>query len=318
MIDRGFTVEPATWLADAADLRAVRTEVFVVEQAVPAEEEWDEHDARSHHVIARDAAGRPIGTGRLTPIRTIGRMAVVRDWRGKGVGEAILRTLIERARALHIDRVELHSQVHAIPFYERAGFVAEGDTYDECGIAHRNMVLEIAPTAAPVRAAPAVDAAAETWITSTRDEARTAMLGVIGAARRDLAILTRDLDGELLGHADVIEALKQVALGAPNVRIRILVLEPARAGSTAPRLVALAQRLSSVFALRTPVEEIDRQHAGAFIANDRGGGYERPLASRFDGEGSSHAPARAAQLLGLFNETWERSEPAAGLRRLDL
>jgi hypothetical protein len=96
------------------------------------------------------------------------------------------------------------------------------------------------------------------------------------------------------------------------------VLEPARAGGAAPRLVALAQRLSSVFEMRTPVEEIDRQHAGAFIANDRGGCYERPLASRYDGEGSSHAPARAAQLLGVFNETWERSDPAADLRRLQL
>jgi predicted GNAT family N-acyltransferase len=318
MIASGFTVEPATWLADAVDLRAVRTEVFVVEQAVPAEEEWDEHDARSHHVIARDAEGRPIGTGRLTPMRTIGRMAVVRDWRGKGVGEAILRTLIERARELHIDRIELHSQVHAIPFYERAGFVAHGDTYDECGIAHRDMLLEVAPAQAPARSSPPADAGAETWITSTRDEARAAMLGVIGTARRDLAILTRDLDPDLLGHVDVIEALKQVALGAPNTRIRILVLEPARAGTLAPRLVALAQRLSSVFAMRTPVEEIDRQHAGAFIANDRGGCYERPLASRHDGEGSSHAPARAAQLLSLFNETWERSEPAADLRRLEI
>ena len=64
MIASEFRVEPATWTADMAELRSVRSEVFVIEQGVPEDDEWDEHDARSHHVIARDADDRPIGTGR--------------------------------------------------------------------------------------------------------------------------------------------------------------------------------------------------------------------------------------------------------------
>ncbi len=319
MIPNDFSVEPASWSADLADLRAVRTEVFVVEQAVPEDEEWDEHDERSYHVVARDPHGRPIGTGRLTPMHTIGRMAVLRDWRGRGVGEAILRTLLERARERQLPAVELHAQVHAIPFYERAGFSAYGDEYDECGIAHRTMRLELAApaTRAPTTAAPAADAGAS-WQTATRDEARAAVLAVIDGARRDLAVMTRDLDPDLFEHADVLEALKRLAIGTPNVRIRFLVLEPARAGSEAPRLVALAGRLSSVFAFRAPVEEIDRQHPGAFLANDRGDWYERALASRFEGEAAARARAKAAQLFARFDETWERSEPAADLRRLEI
>lgn len=318
MIVSDFRVEPATWLADMADLRSVRTEVFVVEQNVPEDEEWDEHDARSHHVIARDAEDRPIGTGRLTPMHTIGRMAILHEWRGKGVGAAILRVLLERARELHYPAVELHSQVHAVAFYERAGFVAYGDEYDECGIAHRNMRLEL--DVAPLRIAEPLPPAptAQLWLSTHRDEARVAMLGVIEGGRRDLAIMTRDLDPDLLDHVDVLESLKQFAIGGPNTRIRILVQEPSRGSTLAPRVITLAQRLSSTFAIRTPIEEIDRQFAGAFIVNDRGGWFERTLAIRFEGEGSSYAPPRQSQLLRLFDAIWERSEPAAEMRKLEI
>lgn len=318
MIPNDFSVEPATWSTDMADLRAVRSEVFVVEQAVPEDEEWDEHDARSHHVIARDLGGRPIATGRLTPMRTIGRMAVVRDWRGRGVGEAVLRSLLERARELRYPDIELHAQVHAIPFYARAGFVEYGDEYDECGIRHRTMRLELAPPMRRESPASGDTDGGESWQTATREEARAAVIAVIAGARRDLVVMTRDLDADLFEQADVLDALKRMALATPNTRIRFLVLDPARASAVAHRLVALGQRLSSVFAFRTPIEEIDRQYPGAFVANDRGGWYERALASRFDGEGASHARARAAQLVARFEETWERSEPAADMRRLEI
>ena len=318
MIIEEFSVEPATWSADSADLRAVRNEVFVLEQGVPEDEEWDELDARSQHVVARDRDGRAIGTGRLTPLRTIGRMAIVRDWRGRGVGAAILRVLVERARELHYDAVELHSQTHAITFYAQAGFVAHGDEYDECGIAHRNMRLELEPLPLRPPAPLAAESAVEAWTSATRDEARIATLGVLASARREVAILTRDLDPDLFDHADVLDALKRVALERPNAHIRFLVYEPARAGMLAHRVIALAQRLSSVFAMRTPVEEVDRQFAGAFIVNDHDGYFERALASRFEGEGNRHAPPRAAQLLSQFNQVWERSVPAEELRRLEL
>lgn len=318
MIEERFTIEPATWAGDADALRAVRTEVFIVEQAIPEDEEWDEHDARSHHVIARDPQGRPIGTGRLTPLHTIGRMAVVRAWRGKGVGEAVLRSLVERAREMRLPAVELHAQTHAIPFYAREGFVAFGDEYDECGIPHRSMRLDLAPSVRPPEAAPPTSPDAQAWLATNRDEARAAVLGVLAGARRAVSVLTRDLDPALLDDPDVIEAFKRLALAGGETRIRLLVQEPARAAGEGHRLVALAQRLSSTFAFRTPVEEIDRLVAGAFIVNDRGGCFERGLATRFEGEGSSHAPARAAQLLAQFDAIWERSEPAAALRRLEL
>src|SRR5215475_5068922 len=122
MIRDDFHVEPADWSTDLAALRAVRDPVFIDEQHVPVEDEQDALDPKSRHVLARDAEGQPIGTGRLTPERTIGRMAVVKEWRGRGVGEALLNALLEQARALGYPDVELHAQVHAIPFYEKFGF----------------------------------------------------------------------------------------------------------------------------------------------------------------------------------------------------
>lgn len=314
-----FFVEPATWAVDADDLRAVRNEVFVVEQQVPEGEEWDEFDSRSHHVIARDPDGTAIGTGRLTPMRTIGRMAIRREWRGKGVGEAILRVLIERARALHYPSIELHAQTHAIAFYARAGFVAFGEEYDECGIRHRSMLLELdAPGPAHTRSPIAAAAEARELVSSSREEARSAVLDVLASTSREVALLTRDLDPEVLEHAEVIEALKRIAFSGANARIRFLVQEPVRAVNECPRLIALAQRMSSVFSFRMPVEEVDRRYAGSYAVNDRNAYFERPLAIRFDGEGQSHAPARAAQFLSSFNAVWERSEPAIEMRRLEL
>ena len=134
-----FTVRIVEWAHEAGKLRAVRLAVFVVEQNIPEELEWDEFDAQSVHAIAEDAHGGPIGCGRLLPDGHIGRMAVISDWRGRGVGAALLVRLIELARARGDARVRLNAQTQAMPFYARFGFVAVGDEYEEAGIPHWTM-----------------------------------------------------------------------------------------------------------------------------------------------------------------------------------
>src|SRR5690348_5535972 len=93
-----FKVHQATWPADSAALKGIRTEVFILEQRVPEQDEWDELDAVCLHVLAVDAEGAAIGTGRLTPDGKIGRMAVLKEWRGSGVGTDILEFLLAAAR----------------------------------------------------------------------------------------------------------------------------------------------------------------------------------------------------------------------------
>jgi len=143
-----FTICILPW-HDAVPLaRAVREQVFVKEQGVPHELEWDEWDARSDHALARDLAGRAIGTARLSPDGRIGRMAVRREWRRRGVGAALLEALLDQARGRAFSRVTLHAQIHAAGFYRRFGFSERGGAFLEAGIPHVEMRLEL-PLAPP-------------------------------------------------------------------------------------------------------------------------------------------------------------------------
>jgi len=139
--DAGFTVRLVDWTEAVEGLRFVRRAVFIDEQAIPEDMEWDEYDAVCRHAIAEDAAGAAIGCGRLLPDAHIGRLAVLAAWRGRGVGAALLRELVELARVRGFSRAILNSQTHAMPFYARHGFVADGDEYLEAGIPHRTMTL---------------------------------------------------------------------------------------------------------------------------------------------------------------------------------
>ena len=148
--------------------------------------------------------------------------------------------------------------------------------------------------------------------------AAAAVLAVLATARREACIYMRELEADIYDHAEVIEALKQIAIAGPNSSVRILIQEPTGARADGHRLVALSQRLSSSFAFRTPIEEIDQQYAGCFVISDRGGWFERTLASRFDGEGSTRGPGRKAQLQEMFNAVWERSVELTEMRRLEI
>jgi predicted GNAT family N-acyltransferase len=120
----------------------IRLEVFVREQRVPAEIEIDDRDAESLHAIAF-LEEKPVGTARLLPDGHIGRMAVLKTHRKKGVGAAMLKRLIGAARARGDREVALSAQVHAVPFYRAHGFVEEGAEYEEAGIPHQAMRLSL-------------------------------------------------------------------------------------------------------------------------------------------------------------------------------
>lgn len=136
---KDLEIEVVGW--DEAELLVmpVRTEVFVVEQGVPAEIERDALDAVCRHAIARDAGGRVVATGRLLPDGHIGRMAVRRAARGAGVGGAVLQALIAEAARRGLREVALAAQTHALDFYLRHGFEAVGEVFMEAGIPHRAM-----------------------------------------------------------------------------------------------------------------------------------------------------------------------------------
>lgn len=136
------TIRLGDWATLGQDATAIRFEVFVDEQKVPAEIELDDMDAVCLHAVAYDEAGKAIGTGRLLPDGHIGRMAVRQPGRGTGVGGAILTLLMEKARERGDAAVVLNAQTVAAPFYARHGFVQLGEQFEEAGIAHVEMRLQ--------------------------------------------------------------------------------------------------------------------------------------------------------------------------------
>ena len=140
-----FTIRILAWPEAMPLARPVREEVFIEEQRVPLELEWDEWDERSDHAVACDMTGRAVGTARLLPEGRIGRMAVLREWRRRGVGAALMEALLQKAREQSMSRVTLHAQTHAAGFYRRFGFSERGGGFLEAGIPHVEMTLELSP-----------------------------------------------------------------------------------------------------------------------------------------------------------------------------
>ncbi|MEU1267459.1 GNAT family N-acetyltransferase [Streptomyces sp. NPDC005799] len=152
MSTRAYDVRIAEDPADLEACFAVRKEVFVGEQGVPEDIEYDAYDAVALHVLAVRDDGVPLGTGRLLhgeaaaakvdgdlSVGSLGRLAVTREARGLGVGVALVRAIEDAARARGLTAVDLHAQTHALGFYERLGYAAYGPEYPEAGIPHRAM-----------------------------------------------------------------------------------------------------------------------------------------------------------------------------------
>ncbi|MGW5658997.1 GNAT family N-acetyltransferase [Streptomyces sp. NPDC003758] len=148
----GYVVRIAEEPADREACFAVRKEVFVGEQGVPEDIEYDAYDAAAVHVLAVREDGVPLGTGRLlhgeaaaaknggdASVGSLGRLAVTREARGLGVGAALVRAIEDAARARGLTAVDLHAQTQALGFYERLGYAAYGPEFPDAGIPHRSM-----------------------------------------------------------------------------------------------------------------------------------------------------------------------------------
>lgn len=133
-----LSIDLLPWSEVREEASRIRFAVFVEEQRVPREIELDAKDGACVHALAR-LDGRAVGTGRLLPDAHIGRMAVLKECRGTGVGGRILESLVAQARARGDREVVLSAQVHALPFYARHGFSVFGDVYEEAGIPHQDM-----------------------------------------------------------------------------------------------------------------------------------------------------------------------------------
>jgi predicted GNAT family N-acyltransferase len=312
-----FSVGPADYVRDFEALRAVRDAVFVREQGVPRDLELDAADPACVHVLARDAAGRPVGTGRLVPpdagtagdshaaageapAARIGRMAVLAGWRNRGVGDALLLALMDAARARGWTRVALHAQAGAIRFYQRQGFLPRGARFTEAGIEHLTMWRALDGTMAVTDPAAAV----------------AVVVALAHGARRELRIRSRDLDPGVLDAPDALAALRRFATSRRGARVHVLVRDAATPQRDHAALIPLAQRLPSVFEFREADERAEAADPSAFVVDDGGASWHRPFDNRIEGEARLDAPGRARQLRERFDRAWERARPVTEYRVL--
>lgn len=344
--------------AEREALEGVRATVFVSEQHVPPELEIDDDDPRCVHVLARTPDGLPIGAGRLVPgapagdrpapgwsipgarhgprqvdaggvaedgadgatsaAGRIGRMAVVRDWRGKGVGTALLRTLVEQARARGLPEISLHAQRDAVPFYERHGFVPAGAEFEEAGIPHVRMRRALDPADGPERPEPPIPAAPLALRAGSREELIAATRTLLAGARHSTCLLVEELHPLLLDDTACLVELRRLAISGRGASIRVVAQNLSRALQEGTRVLELAQRLSSIIEIRRPVEPDDLAYPSAFMCVDTGGYLFRPIAGEMVATGSTRSPGRHATLMRLFEDVWERSEPWVELRNLEI
>ena len=141
-----FTVSLVSWHDGEPLLRAIREAVFIREQNVPEELEWDGEDEGSRHALALSQNGDAIGCGRILPNGHIGRMAVLPQWRKQMVGTAIMEALLEEARSRGYKQVDIDAQTFAIPFYHKFDFIEHGKEFMDAGMPHKKMKLNLSPS----------------------------------------------------------------------------------------------------------------------------------------------------------------------------
>jgi len=137
------TFEEIKSVTEIADAAHIREKVFIEEQQIPAELEFDEYDFQATHVVMY-IDQTAVGTGRLILKSDnkwyIGRIAVLKEYRGKSYGRDIVSEMMRIAKQKDVSEAYIHSQVYAIPFYEKLGFKAFGEEFEEDGIQHKEMV----------------------------------------------------------------------------------------------------------------------------------------------------------------------------------
>ncbi|MCU7811997.1 MAG: GNAT family N-acetyltransferase [Candidatus Thiodiazotropha sp. (ex Notomyrtea botanica)] len=318
MTSAEYTIREAIWPEDRQYLRQVREPVFVEEQGVPMEMEWDDDDLTAYHLLALDREQRPIGTARLLSSGQIGRMAVLPEWRGRGIGRALLDRILAQAETNGITKLFLHAQTDAEVFYAKAGFTDVGKTFYEADIPHRKMVLHPSAFDSVMDLTlPVLGETSDLFHLHNEEENLVHATTLLRQAKRELAIMTHDLDPKIFDQPAFLEAFKALALRSRFTRIQIILQDNTLVLQQGHRLVELAQRLPSVIEIRKPSQDfIDTPET--FLLVDDCGYLHRKAAESYLGIACYHNRHRVNRLLALFSDAWETGTPDRELARLHL
>lgn len=330
----GIDVRRADWERDRDLLRRVREQVFIEEQNVPRDLEWDDADAEAIHFLAEDHRGTAVGTARLLPSGQIGRMAVLADRRGYGIGQSLLEAAIEAARSEGHYSVFLHAQTHAQAFYAKAGFQAVGDEFSEAGIPHVQMEMDLGiPFAAQPDAPRTVIKAEEARIPydypalgDNPNDARMlegkpalaeAIVELCERARREILIFAQDLDPSLFDSVELHETLSRFARRNVQSKVRILVHDVTRMVRDGHRLLTLSRRLPSSIAIRRVHPDMQDRTENMVLA-DRTGLVIQPQFDTERGFTNFNDAPLTRQYGEVFDRLHNRSVTDPNLRQMTL
>lgn len=316
-----------SWQLAPQALKGIRQAVFIEEQRVPPELEWDDTDEIADHFLAVLPDNTPIATGRmfntLDDTAHIGRMAVLPQHRGKGIGEAMLRHLMSEATG-QVRDIHLSAQDHAVPFYQRSGFHVCTGPYDDAGIPHygmRCLAPELVTDAfadTSSRARPMILGEDESsWLIHNDAQLAPLLDSLTGQARQRLWLYDRLLDHELYDRQRFRDLLSWLARHHRNSEIRLLVHDDAPLVKRRHQVVELMRRLPSAISLRLvndgypPVEQ-------PFVLVDRTGVLYRHRFDRPDGFAGFADGGRVRLLAESFQRMWDTARPSLELRELPL
>ena len=318
-------VTAVDWATHGERLSKIRGEVFIEEQGVPQDIEWDGLDPESDHFIAITEMGETVGCARLLPDGQIGRMAVLKSHRGHHIGRQLLDAAVEHACSRGLDEVHLHAQTSAEGFYRRAGFLPVGERFMEAGIEHQAMRL-VLPV--PFDGDPVVDVSpalvesesdyrrelAEPVRFDTDDAARDALLMLIQSARRRVNLVSPNLDHNLFDQDSVVQALSAFARQGAVSEVNVVISDTRAILARGHQLIELARRLDSSFHIRKLADPLSE----TWMTIDDCGSWLLLDLDTYAGEANVWHPVQAARMDDAFRQLWERAHADPELRLLKL
>lgn len=301
-----YIIEEVSWSLRRETLLAIRGKVFIEEQKVPHDIERDDaDDTATHFLLTHNSTA--LACGRVLPDGKVGRMAVLKEHRNKGLGRLLLDYIVNHARLNGMRRLYLHAQAHAANFYLDAGFFHFGEPFDEAGIPHVAMDLEIDYS----------DAKEFIKHVGYPEPFATLALQLAQSARRDIRIYSALLDPRVFDTDELSSALTTLARQSKQSTIRILINDAGPVAQRGHRLLSLSRRLSSFVKMRVVKEHPDLPDA-TFVVRDTDGVVYKPDERARGGFYEPDSRASAQRFVEQFDRLWHwgESDPRLQLLRL--
>ncbi len=317
-------------------LRSIRSTVFIDEQNIAPELEWDADDALAVHFLLL-RAGEAAGTARLLSDGHIGRVAILRQYRRLGLGEVLMREVMKHARTLGHKRLLLSAQTYALDFYRRLGYQVEGEEYLEAGIPHCAMVWQADETNLPpiefsspgrftihnpdeparqrfVADLPHRLGQGREIIECAEQDLRLHGCHMARQTRRNLAVYGADQAGWLFNQRDFIDSCEQMVLAQPKSRVRVLLREVPKDFALGHSLAKFAQRFPSLCEIRRIHPDLPREPQVYMLA-DGEGILMLPHSQTRNGFVRYLSPDQVRRWAGAFEDLWASSQSDPTLRR---